>query len=375
MKKRYIVLAAANGLSAVFFLIFTVMFLFLRGSLPESGAAEKWSGNGTPYAFVNVYTEEDTALSVNAVYTARVNIDKKLKENSISSQKENARLWADAFSSPQEKTELVAGRNSSEAMLTVTGGDFFLFHPQDMLYGSGYSDDALMQDVVVIDETLAWRLYGATDIAGKPVQIGTKYYFIAGVFRQSEDNNVEKVYGGKPRVFMSYKGYELLGREARFNCYEACLPNSVGGLAMGIFKDALALEEESSEFVEWSDRYSFKNRFGIIKNFGMRSVEDGAVYYPYWENAARITEDKSALLLVLQGLGLVIPVGTAAYLIIKLVRNRKKLLKKAIDAVKSILNKIKNKRGAVKKDGKASEDGEDVKQSADMAKTKEEGHR
>lgn len=358
MKKKYIVLAAVNALSALFFLIMTVMLTLLRESLPGSGAAEEWAAGGeVPYALISAYTDTESTLDLNAVYTARVDIEKKLKENSISSDKKDARLWADAFSSGQEKTELIAGRNSSEAALTVTGGDFFLFHPQDMLYGSGYSDDSLMNDVVVIDDTLAWRLYGATDIVGKPVQIGEKYFFIAGVFKQSEDTDIKKVYGEKPRVFMSYKGYELLGKEARFSCYEACLPNSVGGLAMGIFKDAMHLEEEHSEFVEASDRYSLKKRFEIIKNFGMRSVVDSAVYYPYWENAARITEDKSALLLVMQAAGLVIPVGTVVYYSAKLIRNRKKLLKKAIDAVKRILDRAKSKRGAsgTGKTGKDSE--------------------
>lgn len=350
-------------LSALFFLIMAVMFLLLRQSLPGSGAAEEWAAGGEiPYALISAYTDPENALDLNAVYTARVDIEKKLKENSISSDKKDARLWADAFSSGQEMTELIAGRNSSEAALTVTGGDFFLFHPQDMLYGSGYSDDALMNDVVVIDDTLAWRLYGATDIVGKPVQIGEKYFIIAGVFKPSDDNNIKKVYGDKPRVFMSYRGYELLGREARFSCYEACLPNSVGGLAMGIFKDAVHLDAEHSKLVEASDRYSLKNRLEIIKNFGMRSVVDNGVYYPYWENAARITEDKSALLLVMQAAGLIVPAGTVAYFIGKLIRNRKKLLKKAIDAVKRILNRAKNRRGA----GKSEKDSE---QSAVMEET------
>ena len=40
----------------------------------------------------------------------------------------------------------------------------------------------------------------------------------------------------------------------------------------------------------------------------MRSVVDSPVYYQYWENAARITDDKAALLLVMQALGLVLPI-------------------------------------------------------------------
>lgn len=345
MKRKHIYLIAANVGSLLFLLIMTIFFVRLRNSLPDQQVAYWWSAE-EPYSLVSVYSESGSPMTLNDIFTARVNIEKKLVENSIAAEKENARVWADAFSSAQELITVDAGVSTSEAELIVTGGDFAMFHPMDFISGSFYNEDMVMNDNVVIDEILAWRLYGSSNIVGKPVLIKGKYYFVSGVFRQSENKNMEKVYGDKPRIFMSYSGYDIMSpdRAADFICYEACLPNAVSGFGKKILTEAMGFEENTDRVMENSARYSLKNRFGIIRNFGMRSVVDSPVYYQYWENAARITDDKAALLLVMQALGLFIPICTVVYYIHKLIRNRKKLAQKAIDAVKSIFNKINTRR-------------------------------
>ena len=45
----------------------------------------------------------------------------------------------------------------------------------------------------------------------------------------------------------------------------------------------------------------------MIAEFGLRSMNDYAIRYPYWENVARAWEDVLALVLVLQILFLSIP--------------------------------------------------------------------
>ncbi|MCH5192950.1 MAG: ABC transporter permease [Oscillospiraceae bacterium] len=344
MKAKWIVIAIVNMLALLFFGAMTLFFLKLKGSLPDQQTVSRWSDGSMPYAQVSIYFEPSAAMTIDTVFMTRTNMEKKLVENSLSPEKEGTRLWADAFSTAQEKITVSTETASADTSMFAVGGDFFLFHPQELLYGSYFSDNDVMQDRVVIDDVLAWRLYGSSDIAGKPVIINGKYFFIAGVFRQSDNSDVKKVYGEKPRIFMSYQGYELLGKTPRYECYEACLPSPVKGAGARMIKEALSASDDTCLAVENSSRYSLKNRFGIIKNFGMRSVVDKAVVYPYWENAARITEDKSALLLVLQIIGLAVPVSTVTYLIAKLIRGRKKLIKKAIDAIKRKYNDFKKGR-------------------------------
>ncbi|MBQ8786737.1 MAG: ABC transporter permease [Oscillospiraceae bacterium] len=351
MKRKHIILIVINGISLLFFAIMTIAAVSVKNSLPDQQTVGRWTDGNSRYAQVSVFTEASSAMSVDGIFTARVDIEKKLVENSLTSEKANARVWVDAFSADYGKLSVSSDYGKTETQTIVTGGDFFLFHPIELVSGYYYSEDNLMQDRILIDEVLAWQLYGATDIAGKPVLIESKYFYIAGVYKSSENSDIEKVTNGTPMMFMPYQGYEILGKTPSFDCYEACLPNPVTGLAEMIVTEAVPVKDINSEVVENSSRYSLKNRFDIIRDFGMRSVKDNAIVYPYWENAARITEDKSALMLVFQLLGLIIPICTAfAYVIIGY-RKRKVFFNWFANAVKSIFNKlltkIKNRKAGI----------------------------
>ncbi len=355
MKPKYIVLAVINGASLLIFAVFTAIAAAVGNSLPDQHTADRWAADELPYAQVSVFSDGSSALDINSVFMTRVNVEKKLTEASLVSEKEGARIWADAFSTTQKKLSVTSDRASAEANLIATGGDFFLFHPFEIISGYYYSDDDVMHDRVLIDEVLAWQLYGSSNVAGKPVKVNGTYYVIAGVFRQSENSDVERVYGLSPRIFMPYEGYSLLGEgEAVFTCYEACLPNQVSGQGRQIVAEVFSVQDESTgiQIVENSARYSLKKQFEIISDFGMRSVVDGSVAYPFWENAARITEDKSALLLVFRIIFLVFPVITVLYLLRLLLKNRKKLAGKTIDAVKRVSDRTRS-RSAQRKSGKA----------------------
>ena len=351
MKRKHIVLIAVNVISLLFLAIMTIAASGIRNSLPDQQTVERWTDGTQRYAQISVFTDGLSAVSTDGIFTARVNIEKKLVENSLTSEKENARVWVDAFSGKHGKTAMTSELGNAEAELIITGGDFFLFHPLELISGYYYTEDNFMHDRVLIDETIAWQLYGATDIAGKPLMIGNKYFYIAGVYRRSDNADIEKAMSETPLMFMPYQGYEILGNTPYFSCYETCLPNPVTGLAEKIVTEAIGVEYPKSEAVANSERYSLKNRFGIIKNFGMRSIRDNAIVYPYWENAARITEDKSALMLVFQLLGLIIPIGTACTYIIIGYRKRKVFFTWFANTVKRIFNKlfakIKNRKAGI----------------------------
>ncbi|MCM1024537.1 MAG: ABC transporter permease [Prevotella sp.] len=335
MRSKYIVLAVINCASLLIFAVFSAMAAAVGNSLPDQRAAERWAAGETPYSQTSVFTDSASPLNINSIFMARVNVEKKLTEASFSPEKEGARVWADAFSTNQRKMPVTSDRAAAEANLIATGGDFFLFHPLEIISGYYYSDGDVMHDRVLIDDVLAWQLYGSSNVAGKPVKVNGTYYVVAGVFRQSGNSDMEKVYGASPRIFMPYEGYSLMrDGEAVFTCYEACLPNQVTGQGRQIVTEALDIQDGSTSMrvVENSARYGLKQRFEIIADFGMRSVVDSAVVYPFWENAARITEDRSALLLAFQILFLVFPVVTVLYLFRLLLKNRKKLVRKAIDA-------------------------------------------
>ncbi len=360
MKKRYILLIAANGISLLLFAVFSMIAAGISGSLDDQQVISRWTDGSERYSQVSVFTAPLSGMSIDSVFMTRVNIDKKLVENSIVSEKENARLWADAFSFEKGKVSLISDYGSTEANAIVTGGDFFLFHELELLSGYYYSDDDLMHDRILIDETLAWQLYGSSDIEGKHVILDGKYFYISGVYKRSEDPDAEKLMGTAPLLYIPYQGNELIGGTNYFTCYEVCMPNPVSGLAEMIVRDSVSVTEENRVTVVNSERYSLKNRFSLMKNFRYRTVRDSLIVYPWWENMARISEDSSATLLVWQIASLAVPTATLVGGIILAYIKRKTIFAKLVSAerlsrignfFKRIFSKIKDKIQSKRKKG------------------------
>ena len=65
-------------------------------------------------------------------------------------------------------------------------------------------------------------------------------------------------------------------------------------------------------------RFRFGQLLKLPAKFGTRSMQTLGVIYPYWENAARGVEDWAALLQLFGLLFLILPIVTAAVLLVKL---------------------------------------------------------
>ena len=64
-------------------------------------------------------------------------------------------------------------------------------------------------------------------------------------------------------------------------------------------------------------RYGVSNLWSVVKDYGKRSMRTDGVIFPYWENAARLTEDYAALCMVLCFLFLAVPAGFGAVIACK----------------------------------------------------------
>lgn len=346
-KRKYIVLAAVNGAAALLFVIFLCMFSHITGNLDSQHTVRRWS-SGEKYTQLSVFYSSLASVDLNTIYTMRVDIESKLKENSIASEKENARLWIDAYSS-QGKLKVYSSRTdytaSCEAEVTATGGDFFIFHPVRLISGSYYSDKDLMQDRVIIDENMAWQLFGSSDVEGMTVLINGIRYYIAGVAECEKGKEMEYVCGDKPRMYISYAAYKRIYQDidVPITSYEVCLPDPVSGLGEKILSEVLSADEEQRQIVENSERYSLKSLYPIAFDGGKRSIIDSTVIYPFWENAARMTEDKAADVLLAMTVTLVVPLVTLIYFAWMLYRKRGVIKNALAEQLRKIIYKIKIK--------------------------------
>ena len=117
-------------------------------------------------------------------------------------------------------------------------------------------------------------------------------------------------------------------------------PNVTGQLHMGHALDS-TLQDILTRYKRMQG-YSALSLAKVALSYGERSMNTHAVIYPYWENAARLTEDYAALFLLLMVLFAITP---AVFVLVWLIRTIKRLITEAKDkTVTAIEEKIEQKK-------------------------------
>ena len=307
-------------------------------------AAERWTGeSGVSFAQLSAFMSRDDSLNLEGVYTFRQALEKKFVESSLEAP-EGGSLYHDAWSSTGT-AKVYNGSAGGDASIIAVGGDYFFFHPITLVSGSYLSEDDVMDDRVLLDRELAWKLFGGIDLTGLSVEINGKPFYVAGVIDRETDKATKKAYTGGSGLYMSYAAYNaLMGEDgAAIDCYEIVMAQPVDGFAEDIMKNTFPLG--GGDLINNSGRFSVGSIFKVIKAYGTRSMHQTSVIYPYWENAARYVEDWSALYLALAVVFIILPVIAAfVILIILLIRGKDYLEDKVPEWTDDAIDKIRKKQ-------------------------------
>jgi hypothetical protein len=325
--------------------------------MPDQLAADRWDGD-MKMAQTSIFITEDQIVSEKDIPKIRYNLEKKLEEAGVvppeeddADQKNKQPRIIDTIGIDEMNSQSVEQQDdidrrivpetgikklyrlaySAEGTVDVTwdertvesasavgvGGSFFLFHPLELVTGSYLMDDALMKDGIIVDEDVAWQLFGSVDIIDQPVLIGDVPHYIKGVVKKPK-GKIEELSGlDKNYVFLSYDslskyGEILSGKTSEggddaeegpmgvaggINCIEIVAPNPVNGLVASVAKDITGQSEEHIKIVDNTARFNFFSLIEVIRNTGLRSMWSKAIYYPYWENVARGYEERLAFIL------------------------------------------------------------------------------
>lgn len=265
----------------------------LSRSLPSQQAAERWQGESeTGFSQVSCFVPVDEALGLREVYTFRGAMMEELSKAALTAEGTEG-LWRDAWSAV-DKLTIAGDKGTADVSVIAVGGDFFFFHPLQLLSGSYLHEDDLMQDRVLLDVETAWLLFGGTDLQGLPVQINGRDFVVAGVFEREQDAASRMAYTAGPGIFMSYETYAALTEKTGITAYEFVLPEPVDGFALQIARDRFPLGR--GEALENSSRFSFGRMLKMNGHMDERSMQAMGMIYPYWENAARVVENHCARL-------------------------------------------------------------------------------
>ncbi|MCD7752186.1 MAG: ABC transporter permease [Lachnospiraceae bacterium] len=279
----------------------------IKKGLTHEQVASTWDSDGG-YAQISVYLSESEKLSMLSdletqeylVLELYYNLLSDLEEASITvgeEASESARLLVYGYSS-QGSITMESDRTTVTFNAYGVGGDFFLFHPLKLKYGSYFSGDDVMQDVVIIDEEAAWQLFGSSDVVGKYIYIQDIPHKIVGVYERDSGYMNDAAGNGESTVYVSKESLYLYGTDNGLQTIEFLLPNPVSGYALNLVTDALSSRDVS--IVENSNRYDLENLVAVLKEFGTRSMGLSGVIFPYWENIARGYEDILAGILFMQ---------------------------------------------------------------------------
>lgn len=264
--------------------------------LPAQQEAKRFRGDSSErFAQVSAFFKVGEEKTLSDIYTFRKSMESALVDASLEAEA-GQNLWADAYSA-QSTVTVTSDKATAEVTTLGVGGKWFLFHPLELRSGAYIEEDDLMHDKVILDEELAWKLFGGVDLAGLEVTISGKPYVVAGVVAREDDFATQDAYGDTGAgMIMYYDAMNALTDDGvDISCYELVCADPISGFAL----DLLQTGFPEAVTVENSDRFGLEALLKVVKSFSQRSVAADGVVFPYWEKAAQIMEAHAALMLVL----------------------------------------------------------------------------
>ncbi|MCQ2519765.1 MAG: ABC transporter permease [Lachnospiraceae bacterium] len=278
-----------SGVVLLLFLIVLVIGNSLANSQSAQTAAKRW-GRDEDYSQVSVFFSELEGAGEEIVKQLDYLIDTKLDDDSIMTKSLSARRRVSSYATVGKVT--ASTKNVSKEYKAIgCGGDFFVFHPLEIIYGSYFDGDDLMQDHVILDRDAAWDLFGSSDVVGQIVEINGIRHVVSGVVERDE-GRLNKLSGNnESTIYISYESMAKNFEKTTVNCYEVLIPNPVKDYGLEVVKNAVSIDESRFEIVENSSRFKWTRIIKLVGAFGSRSMNSKTILYPYWENMARGLED------------------------------------------------------------------------------------
>lgn len=315
----------------------------LEATLTAQTAWQRWETEDKPYAQASVYLPEDSAISAAELSSIRLSMENTLTAAGVPS---TDHPWFYAASRTEQVT-LQNGIASSTVELTMITGDYFRIHPMVLRTGWYMSEDDVMHDRIVLDRQTAWNLFYSDDVAGQFLEWNGQRYQVAAVvdYEPGKYNKMAAkdvcrawVYADSPGVSgtadsaagdgdptdtgtaaSGMGGTDSVG----FTCLEMVLPQPVKNFAVSSLQTVLKeLVPENTVYTDNSGRFSLENRWNVLRHLSTRGISNQAIFYPYYENAAKLAENHLALRLIPEALLLLFPIINGVIWLVLLNRRR-----------------------------------------------------
>ena len=324
------------------FIVLSVVAAKLSKGLDAQTFARRFDKSGG-YAQISAFLTQEAAVDAHNIRMMEFYIDQGLQEG-VEVSEETGRPYIYGYSAPVGKIDIRSDRASVNVDATAVGGDFFMFHPYELVSGAFFDGNDLNGDGVILDTNAAWTLFGGSSVAGMRVEIGGNVYPVRGVIRRDTGFYAKASGEEDSMVFISYGVADNLAGgmdntdKTDITCFELMMRNPVKQYAYGIMdrvlNEKMGLEKDSYELVENSSRFSFLSGLKVVKSLGTRSMKKNTIIYPGWENRARGYEDVIGIMTLFKILLLIYPLIIVIIYAVRLVKLAIAKIKKVADDVR-----------------------------------------
>lgn len=330
--RNHLVNLIVSGGLVLLALICQLACVLITSEPSSQNLSARW-GAGDKYAQLSAFFSDNANMTSEQLATVEASIHTALNEASVTPEA-HERVMISAYSTIDQTLVSSEKARGESVRLVAVSGDFFLFHPYELVSGSYFADfNDENHDGLVIDTLVAWKLFGGMDCAGMTVDIGGRAYIVRGVIRADEERFSDTVGEGDATIFVSYDAYKtILGKDATptIDSYELLIKNPVPGFAYDTLKTALGEDDSNYGLVDNTMRYRLGSRLSRLGGFFTQTMNNKLIVYPYWENRARGYDQIATMFTILQILLIIYPLFCLICLIIKLCQQRK-IIKAKID--------------------------------------------
>ena len=316
---------------------FVVLFLFLalgsfiKNMLPDLNTYKKWDLDGG-YVQMSVYLPvgfmQDTMSYDGMMYQMQEN----LKKEGVEAKNQKSRVMIGAYSG-YGQVSMQTDMTTLDVNAIGVGGDFFYFHPIELIDGTYLASDYLMQDYVLLDKETAWKLFGAINVTGMTVMIGDIPFLVAGVYEPTDVLLSKEAGIQESMVFMFYDSLEEYGNVSGIQWLDFIIPNPVKDFADKILKENGIVSLEQAVVIDNSTRFQAFSLYKLIPDYFGRVMSKTGIVYPYWENVARGYENILVAFLVIETVCLTYGV-VLLLMVIKPIKNIKRGIKVCVSKIK-----------------------------------------
>ena len=176
------------------------------GSMKDQNFASRWSPENDS-SQVSAFISDASLISDDTIKELRTYFNSALTAQSLVLSEEqtlNGASLMDVSYCGIGAAEVSTASDSVAVTAIGVGGDFFNFHPLELLTGYYFSEAEPMRDRILLDDRTAWRLFGSANIVGMSVNIGGTPHYVAGVFRAPQKRFYNQAGMGEYLIYMTY---------------------------------------------------------------------------------------------------------------------------------------------------------------------------